>query len=754
MKKLMNACTLKRFCFYLILILSIASSNTNAQNFWQLLPNNTPIIGKKNIHPNVFTIWKLDNSSFENFQIGIPLESDKAYKELYLPTPEGTLELYKVYENPVMMPLLQAKYSNIRTYTAINVNDEGIMAKLDYTPFGFHAMVMDYDQTYFIDPVNDYENSIYQLYNKNDLSKPLNDRMQCHQDDELPNNTGSIKLEDDVNLNNLQTKQFKTHGTLKREYRLALACTAEYANAVGGTSPTKTSVLAKMVTSVNRVSGVYEKEFATQLKLINNTDTLIYLNTTTDGFTNNSSNSLLNENENKCNTIIGLANYDIGHVFSTGGGGLASLGCVCNNNKARGVTGSTNPQGDAYDIDYVAHEMGHQFGANHTFDALTGSCSGNRSGSSAYEVGSGSTIMGYAGICGTNDLQNNSDDYFSIRSLNAISTFMENTGTCAVQTVLSNTPPSLPRINKTYYIPYLTFFEVNQAATDAQSNPITYCWEQYDRANNGMNWDAKTTRNPLFRSFKPKTVNDRVFPRISSCVANVYSVIGERVPDTNRTLRLQLAVRDVNNGYGSFNISDDSIKINVVKTSTLFRVTSQLGNPTYTGYDDVTVTWDKAGTDTDPNIATSKVDIYLSVDGGLTYPYGKLGLNNTGTAIVNIANVATTAARFKVKAANNIYFDLNDQNFTIIKKNVPTNINTDNLNGINISPNPATNLVQINNVKENTTITLLNINGTAVQQVNTNYDFNMDVSILPKGIYQLVLQNESGNKVVKKLAIQ
>jgi Metallo-peptidase family M12/Secretion system C-terminal sorting domain len=735
-----------------IILIILSAAQSNAQALWQAAEAYTKTYGQQYLFPEKFNLFSMNQKEFLTLQALIPLENETHNIHIMLPNPDGEMQDFFVFSNQTMAPALATKYPTIQTYTAINAKDKSIVAKLDFTNYGFHAMVMNGDDTYFIDPYTDVQTPYYICYYKRNYSKPLQHRMHCELDESIE--PGSIGLQNELSAPTTINHQYKTNGSIKRDYRLALACTGEYAVAVAGASPIKANVLSKMVTSINRVNGVYEKELSVHLTLVANTDTLIELDGATDGYTNTSGSTLLTENQLKINSIIGTANYDIGHVFSTGGGGIASLASVCGTNKARGVTGSSSPVGDPFDIDYVCHEVGHQFNGSHTFDASTGSCNGNRSSNSAYEVGSGTTLMAYAGICDINNVQNNSDDYFSIKSLSSISTFIVGTGNCATNTNTNNTPPVITAIQKNYYIPYLTFFEVNGTATDADKDSISYCWEEFDRSNTSMSWNGKTTRNPIFRSFSPRKNNDRVFPKIQNCINNIYSVIGERVPDTNRTVTLKLCVRDVQNGYGSFNYSDDSITVKTIKTIGLFRVTTQANNPTYNGYDLVNVLWDVAGTDTDPNINTANVSITMSADGGYTYPYSAGTFANNGSATIGMPNISTSLARIKIKGVDNIFFDLNDKNFTITKNNnVPLGVANYIENQIDIYPNPTQSGMTVNGIVGNFSVHILNQLGQICMQQQAVNEAKINMAHLQNGIYFAKITLANGQMIVKKIVL-
>jgi len=333
-----------------------------------------------------------------------------------------------------------------------------------------------------------------------------------------------------------------------------VACTGEYAvAATGSATPTMAQTLAKIITSVNRVDGVYETEVAVRLVLVATETLVVFTNASTDPFNgNNNASTLIGESQSVISSTIGSANYDIGHTFSTGGGGLAGLGVVCiNSQKASGITGSPNPVGDPYDIDYVAHEIGHQFAGNHTFNATTSSCGGgNRNASTAVEPGSGVTIMAYAGICGsTNDLAPNSIAYFHAISYDEIVNFtnLNNGNSCAATTSTGNQPPVVTGSGN-YFVPKSTPFILTGSATDPDGDALTYSWEETEVGTAG-NWNANV--KPYFRSYNPVTVPSRLFPIASVVLSGNYaSVKGEFVPTSAQNLQFRLTARDNKMGGG------------------------------------------------------------------------------------------------------------------------------------------------------------------------------------------------------------
>ena len=591
-----------------LLFISIMSFAQN--NFWKDAPATAVRNGtlKRVIIPTRFRPLQLDTSSMLQFLRSVPKEfanNQTASAIISLPMPDGLTQQFRISKSFMMEPGLAAQFPGIKTYSGQGIEDASATIKLDWTPFGFHAMVFSPETgTYAIDPYAEKTTTEYISYYKKDLTPRgfLEENF-------------SMKKRMDRSLDIQQRTQAICAGGSLRSYRLAVACTGEYAVAVGAT--TKEQAVASIVTSINRVNGVYEKELSIRLVLVANNSKIVFLNPVTDRFTqNNNGTGLLNESQVVITDSIGSANFDIGHTFSTGAGGIASLGSACTNaNKAKGVTGLEKPKGDAYDIDYVAHEIGHQVGAYHPFNATTGNCAGNRSANSAVEPGSGSTIMAYAGIClSSNNLQPNSDAYFHAINFDEINTFLlSGTGSCATVISTGNNPP-VANAGNDYIIPISTPFILTGSATDPNGDPLTYSWEQVDVGPEG-NWNAPMGNAPIFRSFTPTNSPVRQFPRAANLVNNSVT-IGELLPSYERNMSFRFTARD-NRAVGGGRCSDD-MNISVVGGEP-FVVTSPNTATSWNVGDFKTITWEVSNTRIAP-INCANVSIQLSTDGGLLSP--------------------------------------------------------------------------------------------------------------------------------------
>jgi subtilisin-like proprotein convertase family protein len=571
-----------------------------------------------------------------------------------LPAPNGELERFSVVESPVMEPELAAQFPSIRTYAAVGIDDPAARARLDITPNGFHAQVFSPRGNYFIDPYWRSDTTNYASYYVRDY-RVAGKTWTCGVVSDAPASpTGAAGVEFPADL-------ARQNGATLRKYRVAVAAQGEYTEAYGGTV---TGALAGIVTTINRVTQLYENDLAIRLVLVAGNASIIYTNATTDPYpVNDSTSAILSTNQYVIDLIIGNANYDIGHVVNTGGGGLASLGVVCISGfKARGSTGSDTPYGDPFDIDYVAHEMGHQFGAEHTFNGVTGSCSGgNRNDPTAYEPGSGSTIMAYAGICGTDNLQAHSDAYFHFASITQILGYVETDGTCSTNTATGNTPPTV-NAGGDYSIPKGTPFMVTASGSDGDGDMLTYCWEERDLGSGVLGQAlgaADDGSSPLFRSFSPTTNAWRMFPRLSNILNNV-STSDEELPAFARTMTLRCTVRDNRSDGGGINA--DEVQITVA-TSGPFAVTSFGTTGTISG--SATVNWSVANTTLSP-VNASNVHIRLSTDGGATFPtWLASNTPNDGTQVVALPNAAATNVRIRVEGAGNIFFDINNAPMTL-----------------------------------------------------------------------------------------
>ena len=623
---------------------------------------------------STFDAYDLDVSRLETWLSEVPLadafDARLSGAVFALPLPNGRVERFRVVNSPIMAPELAARFPSIQVFAGQGLDTPEATVRFDLTPQGFHAMVMGVGETVFIDPYTPGDREHVIVYTRADFYASTSKRSQGCMALDLPevgkslkpivSSAGSPEKEvQTMGLKPVSASSRVDNGTQLRTYRLALACTGEYASFHGGNVG---SVLAAMNTSMVRVNGIFERDACLTMEIVANNDELIFLNGSTDPYSNGSGGSMLGQNISTCNSVIGSANYDIGHVFSTGGGGVAYLQSPCGGNKAGGVTGQGSPIGDPFDVDYVAHEMGHQYGGNHT---QNNSC--NRASSAAFEPGSASTIMGYAGICAPN-LQSNSDDHFHNHSINEMIAFTVNGNgnTCAAITNTGNGVPTVDAGLDGLVVPVSTPLELTATGADPDGDAVTYNWEEYDLGPSTASGDNNLTNpsgsQPVFRSFSSTTSPSRTLPRTQDLVNN-STTIGEHLPTYSRQLNFKCSIRDNRAGGGGF--SDDLKTMSVTDNAGPFVVQSPNGGGTLVGNTSLNVTWDVAGTDANGVNCTS-VDIFLSTDGGYTFPTLLVsGTPNDGSATVLLPNVSTGQARVKVKGSNHVFFDISNGNFGI-----------------------------------------------------------------------------------------
>jgi len=654
----------------LILFCNVLFAQNASEELWNNIQEGAiQTAGERYIIPQSYRTLELDIQGMQSALGEAP--SEKSIRVLYsttiiaLPLPNGEFNRFKFVESLVMEEELANKFPEIKTYLGQGIDDATASARFDITPAGFHAIIFSVNGTVYIDPYSMGDNQHYISYYKKDFEPS---------EEQLSASCEVMGLESEIAL---ELKELVANGPAVfsgdelRTYQLACAVTGEYTIFHGGTVA---AGLAAVVTAINRVTGVYEREVAVRMVLVANNDLIIYTNPSTDPYTNNNGGAMLGQNQANLDAVIGSANYDIGHVFSTGGGGVAFLAVICINGfKAQGVTGLSSPIGDPFYIDYVAHEMGHQYGGNHTFNGNAGACSGgNRNAGTAYEPGSGSTIQAYAGICGNQNLQNNSDDYFHNISFVEMVNYTTNSSgnSCPVITATGNSVPIANAGTGGFTIPISTPFILNGSATDPDGDTLTYNWEEFDLGPAGHP-NSPSGNAPIFRTFNATMDPWRTFPKLSDLLNNTQT-IGEILPTYTRTLTFRLTVRD--NKAGGGGVDYDEIQFSVTNAAGPFLVTSPNTSVTWQGNTLQTITWDVANTSVAP-VNAAEVNILLSIDGGNTFTeILASNIPNDGTEQLQIPNLPTTEARIKVEAAANVFFDISNENFTIEDNPIPVEL--------------------------------------------------------------------------------
>ncbi|MEE9304344.1 MAG: immunoglobulin-like domain-containing protein [Thiotrichaceae bacterium] len=601
------------------------------------------------------------------------LNSESSQLELDLPLPNGSLVRVHTIESPILSAELAAIHPEIKTWRVVGVDDPAISGRIDFTTKGFHGMLVLADgETIFIDPDRE-DSNVYHSLSKRDNPSHFNQDYHCEVH-------GQHSLLSEPDLSRTRAKQSLTKDLSGKKlaqlpadnlitYRLALAGTAEYTAAVGGST---SNAYASMVTTVNRVNQIYQRDLGVKLQLVTGQQT-VYTNAATDPYTDSSSTALVNENMASLHDVVGASNYDIGHVFARGSqGGLAYLGVACLNGanissgsgvvfttgiKAGGATGLSTPQGEIFNIQLVAHELGHQLGASHTFNGVLGGCGGNnREGDSAVEPGGGSTIMSYTGLCGSDSFQSNADAMFHWKSIEQISEYTRvdiSGSSCGARASTGNQKP-VADAGTNHVIPINTPFLLEGTATGGTS----YTWDQMD-AGTASNVDVDMGDNAIIRTLLPSSNKDRYIPRLSNLFAGT-STKGEKLPVTVRNINFAFVVRDSSGG-----IASDSKLISTEDTGVAFRVLSQSTSQTYSRGQAVDIAWQVADTDNAP-ISCSSVDVKLLRSNGTENILQATTANDgVETVIIPISTPLMSGARIMVACVNQPFFQISSGNITI-----------------------------------------------------------------------------------------
>lgn len=625
--------------------------------------------------PQDFKLFNLDASGLRQKLLTIVGNRASAHSTIIsLPNAEGQLEQFEIVEASNFEPALQEKFPDIRAYSGRGITDKAATLKLSVSPSGIQTMVFRTEkENEFIEPYSQ-DHAVYAVF-KSQRQKGSMPWVCSTPDQQLASG-----LDKEVNGSPVANR---SGGNLKT-MRLAQSVTAEYSNYFGATSSAQVSlVLAAVNATMTRCNGVYEKDLALHLNLVANTTSVFYYNAATDPYSpasTGASGAWNNELQTTLTSVIGDANYDIGHLFgaSGGGGNAGCIGCVCNTGKGSGYTSPADgiPQGDNFDIDYVVHEVGHQLGANHTFSMSNEGSGVNK------EPGSGITIMGYAGIT-SQDLAPHSIDIYHQASIAQIQANL-NTKTCPVTTTIVNTTPTA-NAGIDFTIPISTPFALTGSATDANTGDVlTYCWEQNDNAGStqtGASSVASATKatGPNWISFSPTTSPTRLFPKLATILSGL-NVSGplpggdagantEALSSVSRTLNFRLTVRDnaVYSSTAPISVGQtqfDDMIVTVTNTSGPFAVTAPNTAVSWAGNSAQTVTWSVNNTTAAP-VSCANVKISISTDGGNTFSTLIASTPNDGTQAITVPNTPTTTARIKVEAVGNIFFDISNTNFTI-----------------------------------------------------------------------------------------
>jgi hypothetical protein len=728
------------------------------KNYWKTVSENTGLTlnSGKSFFNNGFLPAAYKLFTLSETDLTADLSSAKGITAviIYLPVANGSVEKFSIRSYSVMEPALQAKYADIKAFSGTGVDDPSKSVVLTFTKLGLHASIRSLDKnTMYVNPLNNRA-KLYAVFERNENDRSEN-KLKCETDEFI--STQKITANKLAPAGNIDDGKLRT-------YRLALCTTGEFSRYLMTGSEVTTqdsinTVMASVTVDLARANQVYETDLGIHMNFVANEDTLIFLNPANDPFTTSTLNSKCQQT---CDNRIGNANYDVGHVVhkDADNGNAGCIGCVCRTgSKGSGFSTYSHPDlTDYFVIDYWTHEMGHQYGANHTYTFS------NEGTNAQIEPGSGSTIMGYAGITGNTDVQPHSDDLFSAASIAQISVYVKtgNGSTCPVVTTTGNHAPTA-NAGADRVVPMLTPFRLTGSGTDADGDNISYIWEQVDAFEGGANTFPKTTtaKGPEFRTYNYSTAKVRSFPPDSTVLRGATGFKWESLSGVDRDLNFRFTVRD--NHAGGGNNKSDNVLIKVTSAAGPFKITSPNTAVSWVAGTTKTITWDVANTNLAP-VNCANVKIMLSTNGGKTFTQVlKANTPNDGSEQIVVPDVATNKARIAIVSVGNIFYDFSDANFTITPAGVVSAgvndademVAANNVSSV-IKPNPAREFftVTFNASANNVSLVLSDANGKTMVARNLHSIVKGQTEIISvhnfiKGSYFLKITTENGVQTQK-----
>ena len=606
----------------------------------------TSLSAKKYQDPSESRLLKLNLAQLRDALSG-------AEVNIMLPDPYGGAVAFSLRSSSVMPKRLAARFPEIRAFEGVALHDSSITIRLELSSKGLTAQVLGPGSRWLIDPVKGLSPEFARSYKYSKSFQPK-DEAFCELESTGLFGAGSAP---DKNFSET-TRRARSTGESIKTYRLAVATTGEYGVYHGGTTA---SALEAVVATINRVDGIFATELAIRFQLVEDNDAVVFADPATDPFTgNDDAGTLINQSQEQIDLLIGTENYDVGHTLSTGAGGLAGLGVVCREGgKAEGVTGSSRPEGDFFDVDFVAHELGHQFNADHTWNGKNGGCGAlQRGANSAFEPGSGSSIMSYAGLCGEDNIASAVDALFHHQSFDQITGYTTDGigSSCGSDAASGNTAPVVDA-GSDYVVPKQTPLVVSGTATDQEQAALLYSWEQRDLGSQAALTDPDDGRFALFRMLDSSSTPERYLPALTSVVSGIPD-LSERIPQVAREMAMRFTVKD-----GAGGVQSDDIVVTVDGNSGPFEVVSPNGGEQVG--QTKTVEWDTGFTEQAP-VSTTMVEIYLSTNDGQTFGQLIDTVDNIGVANISFPpGIQSEQARLMIKGADNIFYDVSDAAFQL-----------------------------------------------------------------------------------------